>query len=113
MATFSVVVSICSGVMTIIGLFVFLCRPIRDKVLKTRLREEEQNKKISSLQDLIMGQALNEMTKIYYDAMEKGEIKKYKYDSFFNIYSLYSALGGNHWGEKMAREMMDMRVIGN
>lgn len=60
-----------------------------------------------------MGQALNEMTKIYYRAMERGELKKYEYDSFFNIYDLYSGLHGNHWGEKMAIEMKEIRVVGN
>lgn len=113
MATFSLVVSICSGVMTIIGLAVFFIRPIRDRVLKTRQREEEQNKRIDNVQELIMAQALNEMTKIYYEAMENGELKKYKYDSFCHTYQLYKGLGGNHWSRKMMADMEEIKVIGN
>lgn len=44
---FATIVSVCSGVMTIIGLLTLFIKPIRDKVLKTREAEAKQEKRVS------------------------------------------------------------------
>ena len=43
MSEFTTIVSICSGLMTIIGLLTLFVKPLREKVLKTKQKEEEQN----------------------------------------------------------------------
>lgn len=113
MATFSLVVSICAGIMTILGLVVFLVKPVREKVLKTKEREEKQNKKIEDLQEMIMASTLNDLTQIYYEAMAQGELKQYKYESFCNLYEVYLRRGGNHWSKKMHEDIQEIRVIPN
>jgi hypothetical protein len=97
--------------MTIFGLVIFFVRPIREKILKTKERDERIQARAEGTKNLILGIALDKMTDIYYEAMRDGELNKYKYDSFFNIYSEYEKLGGNHWGKKMAKDMEEIRTL--
>lgn len=99
--------------MSIVAMIIFFVKPLREKVLRIKQRDDEYNKKIQAIKNLAMAQALNEMTKIYYEAMETGELKKYKYESFCYQYQLYKELGGNHWSIKMMSDMENVKVIGN
>ena len=111
MIEFSTIVSICSGVMTIIGLVTFFVKPIREKVLKTKQHEKEQQEQINNLQSIVLASGLNTMTNIYYEAQEKGYIKKYQYESFDYIYKSYRKLNGNHFAEKLKTDIDKLRIV--
>lgn len=110
MIEFSTIVSICSGIMTIVGLITFLVKPIRERVLKTKQHEERQQSQIDGMRSLVLASSLNTMTNIYYEAIDKGYIKKYQYESFDYLFKDYTKLGGNHFAEKLKIDLDKLLV---
>jgi len=111
MTIFTFIVSICSGVMTIIGLLTLFIKPIREKVLKTKEAEAKQEQRIKDAESISLSLALSEMTKTYYQAMEEGQIRQYKYEAFQYLYENYKNLGGNHFADKMKADLDQLKII--
>ena len=96
--------------MTIAGLVTFFVKPIREKVLKTKQHEKEQQEQIDDIKSIVLASGLNTMTNIYYEAQEKGYIMKYQYESFDYIYKSYRKLNGNHFAEKLKNDIDKLPV---
>ena len=53
MENFTMIVSICSGLMVIIGLIGALCKPIRERITKVKEREQREKKMIDEVKEEI------------------------------------------------------------
>lgn len=91
---FSNIVSVCSGIGSIIALLVLLIKPIREQVLGLNDIREGQKCQLRS-----------DMLRTYYKHKDTDRIRQYEYENFLYEYKAYKALGGNSFIERIKREV--------
>lgn len=91
---FSNIVSVCSGIGSIIALLVLLIKPIREQVLGLNDIREGQKCQLRS-----------DMLHTYYKHKDTDRIRQYEYENFLYEYKAYKALGGNSFIERIKREV--------
>ena len=97
---FSSIVSVCSGIGSIIALLVLLIKPVRERVL--------------GLNDIREGQKCQlraDMLRTYYKHKDTDKIRQYEYENFLYEYKAYKALGGNSFIERIKREVDTWEVV--
>ena len=97
---FSNIVSVCSGIGSIIALLVLLIKPVRERVL--------------GLNDIREGQKCQlraDMLRTYYKHKDTDKIRQYEYENFLYEYKAYKALGGNSFIERIKREVDTWEVV--
>lgn len=92
--------AICSEVTIICGAVALLIKPIRERVLGTRLTRE-------GLKCLLRA----EMLQTYYANKNERKIRQYCYENFIACYDAYKALGGNSFIDHIHHEVSDWEVI--
>lgn len=91
---FSQVVTVCSGVMSILALAAMLIKPIREKVLGT--------KKIAAGQKCLLR---SDMLKTYYKHKDTDTIRQFELENFILEYNAYKALDGNSFIDRVYDEV--------
>ena len=97
---FSNIVSVCSGIGSIVALLVLLIKPVRERVL--------------GLNDIREGQKCQlraDMLRTYYKHKDTDKIRQYEYENFLYEYKAYKALGGNSFIERIKREVDTWEVV--
>ena len=87
LATFTYIVSICSGVAAILALAVMLVKPLRNRFFDfTSIREGQKH-------------------------LDDEKIRQHEYENFMYDYAAYKALGGNSFIEHVKKEVDSCSVI--
>lgn len=97
---FSNIVSVCSGIGSIIALLVLLIKPVREQVLGLNDIREGQKCQLRS-----------DMLRTYYKHKDTDKIRQYEYENFLYEYKAYKALGGNSFIERIKREVDTWEVL--
>lgn len=97
---FSNIVSVCSGIGSIIALLVLLIKPVRERVLGLNDIREGQKCQLRS-----------DMLRTYYKHKDTDKIRQYEYENFLYEYKAYKALGGNSFIERIKREVDTWEVL--
>ena len=87
---FFVLVSVCSGLGSILSLLLLLAKPMRERQ-KCMLRAD--------------------MLAAYYKHREEKTIRQYEYENFLYEYKAYKALRGNSFIERIAREVAEWEIV--
>ena len=91
---FSQIVTLCSGVMSILALGTMLIKPIREKVLGTKKINEGQRCLLRS-----------DMLRTYYKHKDTDTIRQFELENFIMEYNAYKALGGNSFIDRVYDEV--------
>ena len=94
------IASIVSAIMGIVTAVVFFVKPIREKILST--------KKINNGGRCLLR---SEMLSIFYNGVEKGEIRQYEYENFIYMYEAYKELGGNSFMDDVYKTVRTWKII--
>ena len=97
---FSNIVSVCSGIGSIVALLVLLIKPVRERVLGLNDIREGQKCQLRS-----------DMLRTYYKHKDTDKIRQYEYENFLYEYKAYKALGGNSFIERIKREVDTWEVL--
>lgn len=100
LATFTYIVSICSGVAAILALSVMLVKPLRNRFFDFTSIREGQKCLLRS-----------DMLRTYYKHLEDEKIRQHEYENFMYDYAAYKALGGNSFIEHVKKEVDSWSVI--
>lgn len=97
----SMILQICSIIISIATAAAILAKPIREKLFGTKAIENGQKCMLRA-----------EMLSIYYEGKDAGgKVRQYKYENFFLMYSAYKALGGNSFIDEIKTKVEKMEVI--
>lgn len=97
----SMILQICSLIISIATAAAILAKPIREKLFGTRSIENGQRCMLRA-----------EMLAIYYEGKDAGDkVRQYKFENFVLMYAAYKALGGNSFMDKIKNEVEKMEVI--
>lgn len=99
MTAFTQIVSICSGVMSIFTLLMFLVRPARERIMGTKQIRDGQKCLLRS-----------DMLRTYYRHHEQDSIRQYEFENFMLEYAAYKALGGNSFIDHVKDEVKTWEV---
>ena len=100
-STISMILQICSLIISIATAAAILAKPIREKLFGTRSIENGQRCMLRA-----------EMLAIYYEGKDAGDkVRQYKFENFVLMYAAYKALGGNSFMDKIKNEVEKMEVI--
>ena len=100
METFRTVVTLVSGVSSIIALVVLLVKPVREKLLGTKQVREGLRCMLRS-----------DMLRTYYKHKEEDKIRQHEKEAFMLEYSAYKALGGNSFVDDICLEVRKWEVV--
>ena len=90
MTAFSALVSVCSGLGSIVTLLVLLAKPVREGQ-KCMLRAD--------------------MLATYYKHREEKTIRQYEYENYLYEYKAYKALRGNSFIDRIAQEIAGWEIV--
>lgn len=93
------IVSICSGIMTIITFLLFFIKPIREKLLGTKQTKEGQKCLLRS-----------QMLEIYYANKKDKVLTQYQRENFDYLFNAYTALGGNSFIQDIYSEVRSWEI---
>ena len=97
----SMILQICSLIISIATAAAILAKPILEKLFGTRSIENGQRCMLRA-----------EMLAIYYEGKDAGDkVRQYKFENFVLMYAAYKALGGNSFMDKIKNEVEKMEVI--
>lgn len=94
MSLFTNVVTICSGITTILALVVILVKPIRERVLG-----------LHDIREGVKCQLRSDMLRTYYKHKDTKKIRQYEYQNFLYSFDAYTALKGNSFVKKIRNEV--------
>ena len=100
MSFFTNVVTICSGITTILALVVILIKPIRERVLG-----------LHDIRDGLKCLLRSDMLKMYYKHLKDETIRQYEYENFMHDYAAYKVMGGNSFIEHIKNEVGSWSVV--
>lgn len=97
----SMILQICSLVISLASAIAILAKPIREKLFGTKSIETGQRCMLRA-----------EMLSIYYAGKDNGgKIRQYEAENFALMYAAYKALGGNSFIDKIKTDVEKMEVI--
>lgn len=111
MEKFTTIVSIASGIMTLIGLLTLFITPIRDRVFKTRQKEREQKERENKINEGMKCLLRSTMLNIYYHNVDAQEIRQHEKENFMLLFRSYKELGGNNFIDDIEKEVRSWKVI--
>lgn len=91
---FQTLVSIASGLMSLITFGAFLIKPIREKMLGTKKAQDGQKCMLRA-----------DMLRTYYHNKDRDKIRQYELENFIMEYNAYKALGGNSFIDRIYGEV--------
>ena len=97
---FSQLVTLCSGVMSIIALATMIFKPLREKVFGTKKITEGQRCLLRS-----------DMLRLYYKHKDADTIRQFELENFILEYNAYKALGGNSFIDRVYEEVKKWDVV--
>ena len=100
MTAFSALVSVCSGLGSIVTLLVLLAKPVRERLFGMSAIREGQK--------CMMRAGLPPS---YHKHREEKTIRQYEYENFLYEYKAYKALHGNSFIERIAREVAEWEIV--
>ena len=97
----SMVLQICSLIISLSTALAILAKPIRESLFGTRRIEAGQRCVLRA-----------EMLAIYYKGKDAGgKVRQYDFENFGLLYQAYKALGGNSFIDKIRDDVNKMEVI--
>ena len=96
---FFVLVSVCSGLGSILSLLLLLAKPMRERLFGLSAIDGQK----------CMLRA--DMLAAYYKHREEKTIRQYEYENFLYEYKAYKALRGNSFIERIAREVAEWEIV--
>jgi hypothetical protein len=97
---FFVLVSVCSGLGSILSLLLLLAKPMRERLFG-----------LSAIRDGQKCMLRADMLAAYYKHREEKNIRQYEYENFLYEYKAYKALRGNSFIERIAREVAEWEIV--
>ena len=97
---FFVLVSVCSGLGSILSLLLLLAKPMRERLFG-----------LSAIRDGQKCMLRADMLAVYYKHREEKTIRQYEYENFLYEYKAYKALRGNSFIERIAREVAEWEIV--
>ena len=97
---FFVLVSVCSGLGSILSLLLLLAKPMRERLFG-----------LSAIRDGQKCMLREAMLAAYYKHREEKNIRQYEYENFLYEYKAYKALRGNSFIERIAREVAEWEIV--
>ena len=97
---FFVLVSVCSGLGSILSLLLLLAKPMRERLFG-----------LSAIRDGQKCMLRADMLATYYRHREEKTIRQYEYENFLYEYKAYKALRGNSFIERIAREVAEWEIV--
>lgn len=89
--------ALITTVITEIGVLIGVVAPIAVKVRK--------------ISEGTKCQLRSDMLRIYYDCLDKREIRQYEYENFVYLYEAYKALGGNSFMDEIYEKIKEFKII--
>ena len=100
MQTFQTVVTLVSGVSSILALALLLIKPVRERILGTKQVREGLRCMLRS-----------DMLRVYYKHKDEDRIRQHEKEAFILEYSAYKALGGNSFIDDVCAEVRKWEVV--
>ena len=97
---FFVLVSVCSGLGSILSLLLLLAKPMRERLFG-----------LSAIRDGQKCMLRADTLAAYYKHREEKTIRQYEYENFLYEYKAYKALRGNSFIERIAREVAEWEIV--
>ena len=97
---FFVLVSVCSGLGSILSLLLLLAKPMRERLFG-----------LSAIRDGQKCMLRADMLATYYKHREEKTIRQYEYENYLYEYKAYKALRGNSFIERIAREVAEWKIV--
>lgn len=94
LATFTYIVSLCTGITAILALAVMLIKPLRNRFFD-----------FTSIRDGLKCQLRSDMLRTYYKHKDTKKIRQYEYQNFLYSFDAYTALKGNSFVKKIRNEV--------
>lgn len=103
MILFTTITTIVSGVMVIVTFLAYFIKPLREKILKIKEREDKTDEGIKCL-------LRSQMLSIYYHNFENKTIRQHERENFDMLYKAYESLGGNSFIHDIYEEIRDWKI---
>ncbi|MFR5761082.1 MAG: hypothetical protein ACLUFI_05340 [Oscillospiraceae bacterium] len=100
MTAFSALVSVCSGLGSIVTLLVLLAKPVRERLFGMSAIREGQKCMLRA-----------DMLATYYKHREEKTIRQYEYENYLYEYKAYKALRGNSFIDRIAQEIAGWEIV--
>ena len=97
---FFVLVSVCSGLGSILSLLLLLAKPMRERLFG-----------LSAIRDGQKCMLRADMLAANYKHREEKTIRQYENENFLYEYKAYKALRGNSFIERIAREVAEWEIV--
>lgn len=97
---FSALVSVCSGLGSIVTLLVLLAKPVRERLFGMSAIREGQKCMLRA-----------DMLATYYKHREEKTIRQYEYENYLYEYKAYKALRGNSFIDRIAQEIAGWEIV--
>ncbi len=97
---FFALVSVCSGLGSVLSLLLLLAKPVRERLFVLSAIREGQRCMLRA-----------DMLAAYYKHREEKNIRQYEYENFLYEYKAYKALHGNSFIERIAREVAEWEIV--
>ena len=97
---FFALVSVCSGLGSVLSLLLLLAKPVRERLFGLSAIREGQKCMLRA-----------DMLAAYYKHREEKTIRQYEYENFLYEYKAYKALRGNSFIERIAREVAEWEIV--
>ena len=100
MTAFSALVSVCSGLGSIVTLLVLLAKPVRERLFGMSAIREGHKCMLRA-----------DMLATYYKHREEKTIRQYEYENYLYEYKAYKALRGNSFIDRIAQEIAGWEIV--
>ena len=97
---FFVLVSVCSGLSSILSLLLLLAKPMRERLFG-----------LSAIRDGQKCMLRADMLATYYKHREEKTIRQYEYENYLYEYKAYKALRGNSFIDRIAQEIAGWEIV--
>lgn len=97
---FFVLVSVCSGLGSILSLLLLLAKPMRERLFG-----------LSAIRDGQKCMLRADMLATYYKHREEKTIRQYEYENYLYEYKAYKALHGNSFIDRIAQEIAGWEIV--
>lgn len=100
MTAFSCIVTVCSGIGSVLTLALLLAKPVRERLFGLHAIREGQKCMLRA-----------DMLAAYYKHREEKTIRQYEYENFLYEYKAYKALRGNSFIDRIEQEVAEWEIV--
>ena len=97
---FFALVSVCSGLGSVLSLLLLLAKPVRERLFGMHAIREGQKCMLRA-----------DMLATYYRHREEKTIRQYEYENFLYEYKAYKALRGNSFIDRIQKEVTGWEIV--